>query len=141
MPAMTAFPKQGAGGLAWLEELLPDDPRVQVKPMFGHRAAFVGGNMFLGTFGDDVILRLGEADRAELMREPGARVFEPMAGRPMREYVVLPAAWRREPARARQWVARSLAFVAALPPKLAKGKAKAAKAKPTRRGPRKGRTA
>jgi hypothetical protein len=28
--------------------LVPDDPRVEVKPMFGNLGAFVNGNMFVG---------------------------------------------------------------------------------------------
>ena len=35
----------------------------------------------------------------------------------MREYVVLPEAWREEPDRIRDWVARSLDHADELPPK------------------------
>jgi hypothetical protein len=31
--------------------LVPDHPRVEVKPMFGNLGAFVNGNMFMGLFG------------------------------------------------------------------------------------------
>ncbi|MDH5521669.1 MAG: TfoX/Sxy family protein, partial [Acidimicrobiia bacterium] len=31
--------------------LVPEDPRVEVKPMFGNLGAFVNGNMFMGLFG------------------------------------------------------------------------------------------
>jgi TfoX/Sxy family transcriptional regulator of competence genes len=34
--------------------LVPDDPRVEVKPMFGNLGAFVDGNMFMGLFGSDI---------------------------------------------------------------------------------------
>jgi len=36
------------------------------------------------------MLRLSDEDRAKFLRLPGAKPFEPMAGRPMREYVELP---------------------------------------------------
>jgi hypothetical protein len=53
----------------------------------------------------------------------GGGPFEPMAGRPMREYVVLPPAWREdEPHRVREWVARSLDHAEELPPKQPKKK-------------------
>ena len=34
--------------------LVPDDPRVAIRPMFGQLAAFVNGNMFFGLFGSDL---------------------------------------------------------------------------------------
>jgi len=76
------------------DSVLPDDPRVSARPMFGNVAGFVKGNMFTGLFGNDLFVRLSEADRSELLVEPGATVKEPMTGRPMKEYVVLPTGWR-----------------------------------------------
>jgi hypothetical protein len=35
----------------------------------------------------------------------------------MKEYVVLPAAWRKRPKLTEEWVARSLAYAHSLPPK------------------------
>ena len=53
-------------------------------------------------FGEDVLVRLLEEDREKVL-DAGGRVFEPMPGRSMREYVVLPDAWRDDPERAREW--------------------------------------
>jgi TfoX/Sxy family transcriptional regulator of competence genes len=111
------FPKQDAASQALFEELFPDEPGVVRRPMFGHTAAFANGHMFMGTFGEDLILRLDEGARAELLRQPGTSIFEPMKGRPMREYVVVPRAWRDGVAAAAPWVARSLGWVKTLPPK------------------------
>jgi len=47
---------------------LPEDPRVQVRPMFGNLAGFSNGNMFIGLFGSAVFVRLGEDDRTELLK-------------------------------------------------------------------------
>lgn len=96
--------------------VVPDHPAVKIRPMFGQLSAFVNGNMFMGIFGDDVLVRLPEEDRAEVIRL-GGRPFEPMSGRPMKEYVVLPSAWRDEPDRVREWAARSLDHAEELPPK------------------------
>src|SRR5207302_1511128 len=98
-----AMPKADPETLERFLALVPDDPRVAVKPMFGHRAAFVNGNMFFGTFGHDLILRLPAPEREELLRQ-GAAIFAPMAGRPMKEYVMLPHAWQRQLARLRPWI-------------------------------------
>lgn len=101
--------------------VVPDHPAVKIRPMFGQLAAFVNGNMFMGIFGDDVFVRLPEDDRETLLTAGGGP-FEPMAGRPMREYVVLPGGWRDEPDRVREWAARSLDHADELPPKQPKKK-------------------
>lgn len=87
-------------------------------------AAFVNNHMFLGTFGEDVILRLDEGARAELLKKKGTKLFEPMAGRPMKEYVVVPRAWRDDVETARAWVARSLTWARSLAPKPSKPRPK-----------------
>jgi TfoX/Sxy family transcriptional regulator of competence genes len=96
--------------------LVPDRPGVEVKPMFGNLGAFVNGNMFMGLFGSDVGVKLPDAQRAELLAEPGAGPFGP-AERPMGGYVTLPGDWT--PDRARHWIEAAVDHVAALPPKKA----------------------
>ena len=115
-----AFPRPDAASKHFFDSLIPDDPRVQVRPMFGNFAAFVNGNMFIGVFGEAVFVRLNEADRAALVNEPGAEIFEPMKGRPMKEYVSFPEAWRDEPDKVLVWVARSFDYVGAMPVKAKK---------------------
>ena len=88
--------------------------------MFGNLAAFVNKNMFLALFGPSVAVRLPDVDRADLLKVAGAAPFEVMAGRPMKEYVVLPEAWRNRRAPAEEWVARSFTWASRMPPK--KGK-------------------
>lgn len=53
----------------------------------------------------------------------GAELFAPM-GRPMREYVVLPDDVVHDPAALREWLVRSAAYAASLPPKERKPRAK-----------------
>jgi TfoX/Sxy family transcriptional regulator of competence genes len=91
--------------------------------MFGNVAAFVNGNMFMGLFGQEVFLRLSEADRASIAKEGGGP-FEPMPGRAMSEYMTIPAKWRRQPETVQRWVRRSLEFSGQLPPKQKKPKKK-----------------
>ena len=87
--------------------IVPDHPAVTIGPMFGQLSAFVNGNMFMGSPAKTSSVRLPEEDREEVLGA-GGRVFEPMPGRPMRKYVVLPSAWREDPKRVREWAARSL---------------------------------
>ena len=117
-------------------EVGPGPPTVR-KKMFGYPAAFINGNMFAGLFQDNVIVRLAERERGELIRE-GGRPFEPMPGRPMREYVVLPTAAVKDRTRLSSWVKKALAYASRLPPKTPKkaaGRSESAtkpKAKPAR---------
>lgn len=115
------MPKSDADTRALFETLLPDDPRVQKKPMFGHLAGFVNGNMFAGTFGEDLIVKLKPAERDELLAVEGAEPFCP-GGRPMGGYVIVPRAWREQPELLREWIECALTGVAELPPKVPKPK-------------------
>ena len=101
----------------FFEAALPHDPRVAARPMFGNLAGFVNGNMFMGLYGDDLFVRLSEEDRVELLGEAGASEFEPMKGRPMKEYVLLPREWRDNPDNVGNWVSRSLSWTGEMPAK------------------------
>jgi len=87
-----SMPRADAESREFFESVLPDDPRVRSRQMFGSVAGFVNGNMFMGLHGSALFVRLTEEDRAELLEADGASVFEPMKGRPMKEYVLVPAA-------------------------------------------------
>lgn len=111
------IPKPTDADKEFFRSLVPDeDPRVTVKPMFGNLGAFVNGNMFMGLFGGSVGVRLDEAGRAELSEVSGSGPFGP-EGRPMKEYVALPAELRDDFESAAVWVERALAHGAQLPPK------------------------
>jgi TfoX/Sxy family transcriptional regulator of competence genes len=97
--------------------MVPDDPRVEVKPMFGNLGAFVNGNMFMGLFGADVGVKLNADDLTNLLSQPGAGPFGP-AERPMGGYATLPATLST--ADAHEWTTRAMDYVGALPPKAAK---------------------
>ena len=94
-------------------DLVPTDPRVVIKPMFGNLGAFVQGNMFMGLFGSDVGVNLSATDQAEV-RAAGGSSFGP-AERPMGGYVTLPAS--ASVAQLHAWIAASLNYVALQPPK------------------------
>ncbi len=119
-------------------ELVPRDPRVEQRKVFGYPAAFAGGNMFMGLHQDNLILRLPEPHRADLLSLDGASVFEPMPGRPMREYVVVPPALLSDSDAIRLWAARALDYGASLPGKKKKPTARKGgtpgRKKATRRG-------
>jgi TfoX/Sxy family transcriptional regulator of competence genes len=95
---------------------------MEVRKLFGYPAGFVGGHMTTGLHQESWIVRLSEADRDD-RQAAGWAGFEPMPGRPMREYLSLPAEVIDDPDQARAWVERAASYVRALPPKQPKPRA------------------
>jgi TfoX/Sxy family transcriptional regulator of competence genes len=98
---------------------------VEKKKMFGSTVYFSNGNMFTGVHEDNIFLRLSEKDRSELMAKYGEAVqFEPLKGRPMKEYMNLPPRLYRDANIFKQWLGRSLEYTKSLPLKATKAKKK-----------------
>lgn len=87
---------------------------------------------------DQFIARLPEGERARFLRQKGATVFEPMPGRPMKEYVRVPPTVLDDDAALAGWLRISRAYVEGLPPKAkkaSKGAKKAPAPRPARSTP------
>ena len=110
------------------EEVTPGPPATPRK-MFGFPAAFVNGNMFMGLHQEDMLLRLPEDSRPELLKTSGARIFEPMPGRPMREYVVVPPTLLKDRSKLSSWVSKAFKYGLSLPPKSKSGAKKSGNAR------------
>jgi hypothetical protein len=113
-----AWLKSPQGLIDLFTECLPDDPRLERRKMFGYPAVFVGGNMCAGLFQDRMFARLSATDWAAL--PGGGDYFEPMPGRPMKHYAVLPDEVVAEEEALAGVLAAAVAFTASLPPKAKK---------------------
>jgi TfoX/Sxy family transcriptional regulator of competence genes len=123
---MPKFTKTPPAVVAAFDAASPTRGDIERKTMFSYPALFVKGNMFAFTFGAKIAVRANEATRARV----GVKRFEPMPGRPMGEYVEVPAKDMTRAALAR-WMAEGLAYADTLP---AKAKKKpVAKTKPAAR--------
>jgi TfoX N-terminal domain len=91
-------------------------PAATRKKMFGYPAAFVGGNMATGLFAEQWVVRLPDAE-IQPAKAAGAAAFEPMPGKAMKAFVVIPAGDVDDDAAIRRWVERGLAHAASMPPK------------------------
>lgn len=111
--------------IATFHAALPSEELAERRKMFGYPCAFVEGQMFTGLHEERMIVRLAEKERAELLRVPGARIFDPMPGRVMKQYVVVPPQVLADAALLRRWVAKAFEYAASLPAKARK---------PSRRG-------
>src|SRR5918994_3754919 len=69
---MPAFEKSPPELVARFEAAAERFPEAQRRKMFGYPALFVGGNLVTGLFADSWMIRLGEADLAEIMALPDA---------------------------------------------------------------------
>jgi len=87
------------------------------RQMFGYPCGFLNGQLFCGLFASSMFVRLGEAERSELLAIEGGRPFDPMGGRPMREYVVLPPALLEDAGELGRWLSRAATYASSLPPK------------------------
>ncbi len=99
--------------------VVPENPDVVVKPMFGNLGAFVNGNMFAGLFGPMIGVKLSDDDREALEASHQTLPFGP-EGRAMGGYVGLPEAFAGDDEQTAEWVEKAFAYVATLPPKAAK---------------------
>ncbi len=92
-------------------------PGAERRQMFGYPCLFVGGNMVTGLHESSWFVRLAEPDRQELLDHEAAGPFEPMPGRPMAGYVILPGGVIADDSTVRAWVERAIEFGRSLPPK------------------------
>lgn len=113
---MPTFRKSSPELIARFDELAVLAGDADRKQMFGYPTCVLRGNMFMGLYEDSLILRLAESDRAEFTDRHGATAFEPMPGRPMKEYVVVPPTLLNDDA-VGDWVRRSRAYAEQLPAK------------------------
>ncbi len=102
---------------ALYDRILPENPRVKTRSMFGGLGSFVNGNMFVGALGTRVFVRLPEPDLGKLLHERGGGPFEPVRGHAMAGYALLPQSWSKDAPRAQEWARKALAFALSLPPR------------------------
>ena len=114
MPSFEKSPPEVVDRFGAVLDRFPEAAR---RKMFGYPAAFVGGNMVAGLFGRSWIVRLPDADREELLRIKGAGPFEPMPGRPMKGFAVVPPSIVGDDPAIDDWVKRAIAHGRSMPAK------------------------
>lgn len=90
---------------------------IEHRKMFGYPCCFVNGNMFTGLHQESWIVRLGPKEQRKILDSYEICVFEPMAGRPMKQYVELPKDILNDDILLQKWLRESLAYVSNLPKK------------------------
>ncbi len=91
---------------------------VKKKKMFGCPVYFANENMISGVFETDIFIRLPEQDREKIISENDEVMpFEPVKGRVMKEYVVLPDSLYNDPEKFHELLRSSYEYVSSLPAK------------------------
>jgi hypothetical protein len=119
---MAQWEKSPESMIELFDRVLPDDTAVERRKMFGYPCGFVNGNMFTGLFGQKMFVRASEERKARLIEKEGFGPFEPMPGRPMKDYVVIPPGLLGRDSAVKKIVSDSLAYAKTLPPKAKTGK-------------------
>jgi TfoX/Sxy family transcriptional regulator of competence genes len=106
---------------ALIEELMaPID--CDKRPMFGYPAYFIHGNMFAGLFQDKLFVRLSPSQLAAFGKSVPIRNLEPMPGRPMKDYYVIPEPLYTDRKKMPRLLEDAAAWCLTLPPKTPKPK-------------------
>jgi TfoX/Sxy family transcriptional regulator of competence genes len=123
---MPGFAKSPPELLERFDAVATDYPDVVRRLTFGYPCLYVGGNMVSGLFESSWHVKLGPEERRELEAIPGAAQFEPMPGRPMTGFTLMPSSIIDDDEAIRHWVQRAIEYGATLPPKVPKAKSKKA---------------
>lgn len=99
-----------------IRSLLPEDPGITEREMFGGIGFMVHGNMLGGVIDGDMIVRVGPEGYEQTLTKEGVGPFD-MTGRPMRGWVQVEGAALEEKGDLEEWVQRGLQFASNLPQK------------------------
>lgn len=117
---MRKWKKSSTELITFFQKVIPHDKFIEHRKMFGYPCAFINGHMFTGLHEENMILRLAESDRQKFCRKYETHLFEPLPGRIMKEYVILPDELKHYQKLFSPWLKKSLDYVASLPPKAKK---------------------
>ena len=86
------------------------------QKMFGGVGFLLRGNMCFGIWKDSLILRLGEPQAVNALKDKNVKPFD-ITGRAMKGWVMVAPGGMKSKEILRQWVARAMDFVSQLPRK------------------------
>jgi len=116
-PGKPTMKKSPASLVALFESSMEAFPDVDLRKVFGYPCGFVHGHMTVGLHADAFFVRLSVEDQEILLKKPGGGYLEPMPGRPMRDYVLVPKSIREKRAELKKWISKAILHSRSLPPK------------------------
>ena len=95
---------------------LPEEAAGGRRKMFGYEACFVNGGFWTGMYQDDVVIKLPPEVKGQTKALAAAKPFDPMGGRPMKNWWVIPRAVSESPKKLQGLLGTTYGPVAAAPP-------------------------
>jgi TfoX/Sxy family transcriptional regulator of competence genes len=86
------------------------------KKMFGGVGFLIHGNMACGVYKEDMIVRVEPARHEQLIKKPGAKVFD-ITGKPMKGWLMVDPAGCKTKKQLGAWVKEGVEFALTLPAK------------------------
>ena len=86
------------------------------KKMFGGVGFLIHGNMAVGVYKEDMIVRVDPAKHEKLIKKQHARVFD-ITGRPMKGWLMVEPDGYKTAKQMSAWVKEGVEFALTLPPK------------------------
>ena len=89
---------------------------VEEKKMFGGVGFLLRGNLLVGVWKESLVVRLGEEEGEEALKEPHVKEFD-ITGRPMKGWVMVEPEGVKDGEQVKAWIQRAIRFVGKLPAK------------------------
>jgi TfoX/Sxy family transcriptional regulator of competence genes len=100
-----------------IRDALKQHPDIVEKKMFGGVGFMLRGNMACGVQGEDLIVRIGEAQNNWALAQPFVRPFMPVQGRPMAGWILVAPDGTESEEELVAWIKMGIEFAATLPVK------------------------
>lgn len=117
-----SFRPSPAATLALFLKACETIPELGVRIVFGYPCGFVNGYMTVGVYQDQIFVRLPKESQPTALQLAGAHHLEPMPGRAMKDYVVLPPRICSTPKTLVAWFRQAVDSAMQLPPKKSGGR-------------------
>lgn len=101
---------------ARIRQQLTRRKNVEERKMFGGIGFLLNGNLLVGVWKESLVVRLGQDEGEEAMKEPHVKEFD-ITGRPMRNWVLVEPEGVQEDEQLSAWIGRAVKFVGAMPAK------------------------
>lgn len=101
---------------ARIREVLDHQVGIEAKEMFGGIGFLLNGNMLVGVWKENLIVRVGADAYEEALAEPSVVEFD-ITGRPMSGWVMVEPEGMDEDDDLKKWIGRAVDFVRKLPGK------------------------
>ena len=89
---------------------------VEDRKLFGGIGFLLNGNLLVGVWKVSLVVRLGEEEGEEALKEPHVKEFD-ITGRPMRNWVLVGPEGVQDEEQLSGWIRRAVKFVGTLPAK------------------------